>query len=197
MNGLLSRMEVLIVGALLLVFLLWAGSRCKETKVPSQDEAQAQTVADSLANRKKAETETTASDDILAKALRKKKEEMDAAAKADSIKKAKAVGVSTPAAPAASTSTANSPARGKLYITIDKLKLRSKPGLKSKVLGELPLFSEVYFMEEVTDSIYTLSLGKEVANEPYVKVKTKRGTVGWVYGAGVNYYKKKREGVLE
>ena len=81
--------------------------------------------------------------------------------------------------------------------TFDKLKIRSEPGLKSKVLGELPLFSEVYFMDEVTDSVYTVSLGKEIAEEPDIKVKTQRGTVGWVYGAGVNYYKKKRAGGLE
>ena len=193
MNGLLSRMEVVVAGVLLLVFLLWAGTRCKETKVPPQDEATVQTVADSLANDKKP-TEGEASNDILAEALRKKKEEMDAAAKADSIKKVKATET---AIPSTSTNSTTAPPQGKLYITIDKLKLRSSPGLKSKVLGELPLFSEVYFMEEVTDSIYTLSLGKETAEEPYVKVKTKRGTVGWVYGAGVNYYKKKREGVLE
>jgi hypothetical protein len=42
-----------------------------------------------------------------------------------------------------------------------------------------------------------VNLGTEKADEPYVKIKTKRGTVGWVYGAGVHYVKKKRSGVLE
>ena len=34
--------------------------------------------------------------------------------------------------------------------------------------------------------------GYEIADEPWVKVQHKRGRIGWVYGAGVNYYKKKR-----
>ncbi|MEO1259223.1 MAG: SH3 domain-containing protein [Bacteroidota bacterium] len=190
MNGLLSRMEILVAGVLLLVFLLWAGSRCKETKVKLQEEAKAAAVADSLAKKEEIKEEAPA--DVLAEALAKKQQEMAAAAKADSAKQA--VAAQTVASKQGASAT---PAASKLYITIDKLKIRSGPGLKSKVLGELPLFSEVYFMDEVTDSLYTVSLGKEIAEEPYIKVKTKRGTIGWVYGAGVNYYKKKREGVLE
>ncbi len=198
MNGLLSRMEILIAGVLLLVLLLWAGSRCKETKVQLQEEAIAQAVSDSLVQAKKTDRDTTAGTDILAEALAKKKKEMEALAppvNPDSSRAELTGTGSTTGTPAAASAAV--PAASKLFITIDKLKIRSEPGLKSKVLGELPLFSEVYFMEEVTDSIYSLSLGKEIAHEPYIKVKTKRGTVGWVYGAGVNYYKKKREGVLE
>ncbi len=182
MKGLLSRIELLIVAVFLIIFLMWAGSRCKETKSRLQEEAMEQTEGDSLTN-----IDTKPADDILEEALEEKKDELAARSIPDSLDSG---ATSTVAA-------APSIALGKLYITIDKLKIRSEPGLKSKVLGELPLFSEVYFMEEVTDSLYTVSLGKEVATEPYVKVKTKRGTVGWVYGAGVNYYKKKTEGVLE
>ncbi len=83
----------------------------------------------------------------------------------------------------------------KLFITIDGLKLRTGPSLDSTVIYQFPLFEEVYFMNEVTDSTYQLSLGKEMADEPWVKVKNNRGKIGWVYGAGVSYYKKKREGV--
>ena len=199
MNGLLSRMDLLIGIVLLSIFLLWSASKCKETKEQLQEEAQTEVVADSLKNSDKEEEEIN---DVLAEALRKKRDEqaVKAAAiiKADSIKNAALLkqdssAVVSTTKPAATSSTV--PAASKLFITIDKLKIRSSPGLKSKVLGELPLFSEVYFMDEVTDSIYSLSLGKEMAHEPYIKVKTKRGTIGWVYGAGVNYYKKKREGV--
>lgn len=199
MNGLLSRMDLLIGIVLLSIFLLWSASKCKETKEQLQEEAQTEVVVDSLKDSSKKEKEIN---DVLAEALRKKREEQAAKAaalaKADSVKNAALLkqdssAVVSTTKPAATSSTA--PAASKLFITIDKLKIRSSPGLKSKVLGELPLFSEVYFMDEVTDSIYSLSLGKEMAHEPYIKVKTKRGTVGWVYGAGVNYYKKKREGV--
>lgn len=83
----------------------------------------------------------------------------------------------------------------RLYITIDNLNMRETPSLKGKLLGKLKLFDEVYFMNEVTDSTTELSLGKVMANEPWVKVKNSRGQIGWVYGAGVSYYRKKREGV--
>jgi hypothetical protein len=85
----------------------------------------------------------------------------------------------------------------RLYITIDGLKMRKAPELNSEVIVQLPLFEEVYFLNEVTDSTQEISLGYEVANEPWVKVRTKKGHEGWVYGAGVNYYKKRRAGVLE
>jgi hypothetical protein len=84
-----------------------------------------------------------------------------------------------------------------LYVTIDGLKLRAEPDLNSEVITLLGLFEEVEFMNEVTDSTLQISLGYEMADEPWVKVKHRKGQVGWVYGAGVSYYKKKREGVLE
>ena len=155
MKGLLSRMEILVGGALLLVFLMWAGNRCTETKNQLKEEAQTQAAADSLANIKETPDESAASKDILAEALSKKQNELaadDAVAKADSLKNASAT--------TAASTTANpitNPAGSILYITIDDLKIRTEPGLTSRVLGELPLFSEVYFMNEVTDSIYSLS----------------------------------------
>jgi hypothetical protein len=85
----------------------------------------------------------------------------------------------------------------RLYVTIDGLNLRRSPDLGSEVLVRLPLFEEVYFLNEVTDSTFQISLGYEIADEPYVKVRSKKGHIGWVYGAGVNYYKKKRGGTLE
>lgn len=84
-----------------------------------------------------------------------------------------------------------------LYITINNLKMRRAPELKADVIAQLPLFEKVFFMNEVTDSLYEINLGYETAKEPWVKVRTKRGKEGWVYGAGVNYYKKKRSGVME
>lgn len=86
---------------------------------------------------------------------------------------------------------------GRLYITIKNLKVRKSPGLKEDVVAQLPLFEEVIFMDEVTDSTYQINLGYEIADEPWVKIKTEKGVIGWVYGAGVNYYKQKRTGVLE
>ncbi len=76
----------------------------------------------------------------------------------------------------------------KLYVIIDGLNVRSKPGLKSSIIDRLPLHAEVFFLNEVTDSTQQINLGDRIANEPWVKIKTPKGRTGWVYGAGVNYY---------
>ena len=82
----------------------------------------------------------------------------------------------------------------RLYVTIDGLNLRTGPHLDSSIITKLSLFEEVWFMNEVTDSTQKISLGPEIADEPWVKIKHKKGRVGWVYGAGVNYYRKRRIG---
>ena len=94
----------------------------------------------------------------------------------------------SPAPTADSVPTA--PVASRLYVTIDGLNLRREPGLSSPVIVKLGLFDEVYYAEEVTDSTFRVNLGRAEADEPYVKVRTKAGTTGWVYGAGVNYYRK-------
>ncbi len=77
----------------------------------------------------------------------------------------------------------------KLYVIIDGLNVRSKPGLKSSIIDRLPLGEEVYFLNEVSDSTQQINLGDRIADEPWIKIKTPKGRTGWVYGAGVNYYK--------
>ena len=86
--------------------------------------------------------------------------------------------------------------RAILYVTIDGLKLRNGPSLDSMTIVRLPLFEKVYFLDEVTDFKQKINLGTIETDEPWVKIKTKKGRSGWVYGAGVNYYKKKQPGVL-
>ena len=95
-----------------------------------------------------------------------------------------------PTLPATATNTAT-----RLYVTIDGLNIRSAPSLDSSILNKLVLFEEVYFLNEITPFTEQISLGTSVADEPWIKVKTKRGGEGWVYGAGVYYYKRKYPGI--
>jgi hypothetical protein len=177
MKGLRGNFEMIIIGIFILVFLIWAVSKCNSSKAKLQQEAATEAMEDSLsqqATNPPATATPPATKDTTALQSNKAPQ---------------------PIAPA--NTTQESPQGTKLYVTIDKLKIRKSPGLKGESLGELKLFDEVFYMNEVTDSLYTLNLGYEEAKEPYVKVKTKRGTIGWVYGAGVHYVKKKRSGVLE
>lgn len=82
-----------------------------------------------------------------------------------------------------------------LYITIDGMNMRSEPKLNSKILERLKLFDEVAFLNEVTDFSEEITIGEVTTNEPWIKVKSASGKVGWIYGAGLHYYRKKLPGV--
>lgn len=84
-----------------------------------------------------------------------------------------------------------------LYVTIDGLKLRKEPSLKSDVVAKLELYEPVYFLNQKTEKVEEINLGYEKVTDHWVKVRTKAGKEGWVFGAGVHYYKMKRKGVME
>ncbi len=207
MKGLLSKVEYIVIGVLALIFLMWTATKCNSHKEEAQDQAAIESQEDSLAQADNKKLPPPIAQQPAA--TPKPASSPDTYQPIDGS--APATTTTNGAQPAASNATAQpaqtqaaQPAtsaadagRSKLFVTIDKLKVRKTPGLKGELLGELKLFDEVYYMDEVTDSSYTVNLGTEKANEPYVKIKTKRGTVGWVYGAGVHYVKKKRSGVLQ
>jgi Bacterial SH3 domain len=95
-----------------------------------------------------------------------------------------------PSAPKSATPTL---ANGTLlYVLINGLNIRTKPELKAKSLGKLKLNDQVFFMNEVTEAAQTVRLqDKTEVSKPWFKIKTKRGTVGWVHGSGVDFYKRK------
>lgn len=95
-----------------------------------------------------------------------------------------ASGASNPAAPTVEKRTV-------LYSKIDGLKVRKEPGLKSGTVDKLKMHEEVYFLSQKTDWEEELSLaaGTPAVKDHWVKIRTKRGREGWVFGAGVHYYK--------
>jgi Bacterial SH3 domain len=107
---------------------------------------------------------------------------------------------------AAPTTTAKAPSAAQqtvvknqttLWVTIDGLNMRKEPGLKADLVAKLDLYDQVYFMNEKSDYTQEINLGREMVTDYWVKVKTKSGKVGWVFGAGVHYYKQRRKGTLE
>ena len=84
-----------------------------------------------------------------------------------------------------------------LYVLINGLNVRSKPDLKAKSLGKLKLNDQVFFLNEVTPEAQTVRLAdKTEVTKPWFKIKTKKGTVGWVHGSCVDFYKRKPQGDL-
>ncbi len=77
-----------------------------------------------------------------------------------------------------------------LYVTLDGLKVRRGPSRDSVVLTTLALHEEVMFMEKRTDFKEKIKISaNEITFEPWVFIQTRKGHKGWVYGAGIHYYK--------
>ena len=93
--------------------------------------------------------------------------------------------------------TAEQPSGTMLYVLINGLNVRTKPDLKAKSLGKLKVNDQVFFLNEVTPEAQTVRLAdKTEVTNPWFKIKPKRGTVGWVHGSGVDFYKRKPQGDL-
>jgi hypothetical protein len=92
----------------------------------------------------------------------------------------------TPPQPAASTAAKGSV----LFVVIDGLKVRQEPGLKGDPVAKLALHETVTFLNQKTEWTQELNLGDQKVTDHWVKIRTKSGKEGWVFGAGVHYYKK-------
>jgi hypothetical protein len=81
---------------------------------------------------------------------------------------------------------------GMLYVLVNGVNVRVKPDLKAKSLGKLKLNDKVYFLDEVSDTPQTVRLADGTpVTKPWFKIKTKRGTIGWVHGSSVDFYKRR------
>lgn len=99
--------------------------------------------------------------------------------------------------PSTAANNANTSSGTTLFVTIDGLNVRKEPGLKGETVATLMLYEPVTFLNKKTDWTQEISLGYEKVTDHWVKIRTKSGKEGWVFGAGLHYYKMKRGGVLE
>lgn len=183
--GIRPKLEVLIILVFFLSFIIWAASKCSASGI--QDQLSEITEGEE-APVEESEESAVATENPYGPALPTNPDATDATSPTPNTPSG-ALGNST----VSPRSVPNpSEAFSKLFVTIDGLNMRTGPHLDSTILYKLPLFEEVWFLNEVTDSTQRISLGAEMADEPWVKIKHKKGRVGWVYGAGVNYYRKAR-----
>ena len=166
-KGLLPNFEIILVAVFIFSFLVWAVSKCDFSRPPAPAPV-----------NPPAEVDTTRGTDMVRPA-------------SDTIP------IPAQLLQPDTLLQTITPGNARLFVTIEGLKVRRDPSLQGEVLGQLPLFEQVYFMNEVTDSTYQINLGYETADEPWVRIRTTNGIEGWVYGAGVHFYKRKRRGVLE
>jgi hypothetical protein len=188
------NIETIIIGIFFLFFIIWAMRKCSDEsrlRLAGDSKYQEQRLRDSIAKAQRsvvvapiptqAPAPVTATSTNVVPPMPTPQTQQQRAA----------------TAPAVTTPNAAPQTSGQqLWVIIDGLNVREKPELKGKSFGKLKLHDRVTFLGDVTKSTQKLSLGAEEADEPWVKIKTKRGTVGWVYGAGVSYYKTKRKGAF-
>lgn len=172
----LPRLEVILIVVFFVSFVLWAMRKCSEDRALYVEEHAEieEALPDTTTNLPVTSLETPAETETPAEIVTQRRNTRSAAEQ-----------------PGRRIKERYTP----LYVTIENLNMRDAVGLNGKILDRLKLYDEVTFLNEVTDSIYEINLGGLVTHAPWIKVKSPKGKVGWVYGAGVHYYKKRLEGV--
>lgn len=162
-KGVLPKMELLIIFVFFMSFIIWAMSKCSSTQAAYATEA---------GENPPEQTEEIAKSPKL-------EEPATTAPIADDKADEKVINkkIVTPEKVTV------------LFVVLDGLKLRKGPHLDSAIVRTLTRNSEVYFLDEVTKFKQEINLGDRVAVEPWIKVRAYSGHEGWVYGAGVHYFK--------
>lgn len=74
-----------------------------------------------------------------------------------------------------------------LTVALENLRLRTAPGVDSDVITELQLGTKLYDLKETSDFTTAIQLRGTQFDEPWLRVKTEDGTVGWIYGAPIGF----------
>ena len=160
----LPRFEFLIILVFLMSFIAWAAVKCNNTKNILQKQA---FLEDGLT----IESDTSK----MASALKIENERAQQTAKLDPHPEVIQQTIREEITP--------------LYVNIEELNFRTGPSLNHKIIRKLSMYERVDFMNEITDSIQRIEMPWGMTEEPWIKVKSLQGELGWVYGAGVHYYK--------
>ncbi|MBK6993494.1 MAG: SH3 domain-containing protein [Saprospiraceae bacterium] len=198
----IPKAEILILLAFLVFMSFWAMSKCSERRADSVHRARDVEDTDSEERPVKRDTvvvqsapktpPTQIKEDPAVPPVTQSAPTAVPAPRPGVAPRRPSLSTETPAAaPPPSTSGST------LFVTIDGLKVRKEPGLKGETVAELKLYEPVTFLNKKTDWTQEISLGYEKVTDHWVKVRTQSGKEGWVFGAGVHFYKTKRQGVLE
>jgi hypothetical protein len=158
---LLPRLEFFIIAVFFIGFLFWGLSRCNAARAKYTNQELEDRRADSLLQALNTAT-------IVEKARKDSLAAVRRAEEANVVRERV-----TP-----------------LYATADKVNVRREPRLNAPVVSKLLLNEEVTFLNEVSDFTQEITIEGQTYNEPWVKVKTQAGRIGWVYGGTVSYYKR-------
>ena len=198
-KGWLPRIEILIVLVFFLSFIIWAASKCQATKALYQENDLAEEILDDETEGPVADisTESVAVPPANSSTSPTTASQPGGGTTTQPGTATTPAGTSSRAAPSPTTPAMANADVTRLFVTIGGLNVRTEPRLNAQIVDKLNLDDVVIFMNEVTDTTQKINLGTIVADEPWIKIQTKKGKVGWVYGAGVHYYKGKNPGAID
>lgn len=171
-KGATPRIEFIVAGLLIFVFLIWVIPKCNRKSDDYELKAKLEESSDGYPDIK--EPESSAALPL-------------AEAKKDSVIQ--------PSAPATPVKEIVKEVYTPLYVTVEAVNVRKTPSLKGQVITRLNLYDEVKFMNETTDFKQEVKFTDTTTIEPWIKIQTQKGQVGWIYGACLHYYKVKKEGL--
>lgn len=161
-----SKLELLVITVFIILFSSWAVSKCSVKKQELRDKLAAEASED----RARDSIELAAQ---MAKQAPKKE--------------------NPPTTTSTATTETTTEDKGTiLFVVTEELNLRTEPNIKSTLIAKLSLHDELIFLNEVTDFKNEFAIEGKTYNEPWIKVKNNKGQTGWVYGAGVHYFKTRR-----
>lgn len=77
-----------------------------------------------------------------------------------------------------------------IYISTEKLNMRNKPFLTgSQVIEELPRGTELFYLNNKSEYKDKITIDGVLYDEPWLEVQTKAGKKGWIFAGGVRFYK--------
>ncbi len=204
-----SRVESLIIAVFLLCVALWAISKCSSKRSQTVRSGRAELEEEDIERPQKRDTVYVPQPQAQPQSQTEPAPAQPQTYSAPPPKRGlpKLGDMPAEAAPAARPALTNDPPPAKteaetpkystLFVTIDGLNMRKEPNKKSALVARLDLYEQVYFLNKKSEKPEEINLGLEKVTDYWVKVRTKSGKDGWVFGAGVHYYKTKRKGVLE
>ncbi len=158
-----STLELLVIAVFIMLFSSWALSKCSDKKQELHDKMAAEASEDRNMDSMQLAAE-------LAKPPPPKE---------------------NPTPPPTQPST-DKEAITPLFVALEELNMRAEPSINAALIAKLSLHDELLFLHEVSDFNNEITIEGKTYNEPWVKVKNKQGQTGWVYAAGVHYFKTKR-----
>jgi Bacterial SH3 domain. len=198
-------MEAIIFIFLVIFFVMWALPKCKESKVATDDDETTEIVAPPPVTTSTPPPPTT---NGITEPVPEPQPEVVVEKEVQTVQKV----VKTPAEPQKKSVVkikrpvqkvegesvfvkpeieVEEVAAIPIYTVTESVNVRSKPGRDGVVLERIPARNtELYFLGNRTEATQKINMDGTNYNEPWLKVKTANGRIGWVYGGTVRFYKK-------